>query len=132
MKKLIILSALILSAMFSSPSFADWKKVGNNVIATFYVDYERIRKRGDYVYYWELIDFFKINSSGDLSIQSYNQADCNMFRYKILNAIGYPAHMAEGVEGNGRSQNNPDKNWRYPPPTSANETILKSVCAYAK
>jgi len=32
----------------------------------------------------------------------------------------------------GETSNTPDKNWRYPPPDSVAETILKSVCQYAR
>ena len=31
-----------------------------------------------------------------------------------------------------QNNNEPDKDWNYPPPDSSVETILKSVCAYAK
>jgi hypothetical protein len=128
MKKIIILSTLIFSVMFSSPSFADWKKVGENMNGTFYVDYERIRKRGDYVYYWELLDLPRPDTSGHLSYKLYAQGDCNMFRYKFIISMTYPAPMGEG---NGQTQYEPGK-WEYPPPDSANEVNLKSVCAYAK
>jgi hypothetical protein len=32
-------------------------------------------------------------------------------------------------EGAGETDNNPDKEWRYPFPNSAIETVLKSVCS---
>ena len=57
MKTLTILLAIIFTVMFSSPSFADWKKVSENVDGdTYYVDFERIRKHGGYVYFWDLQD----------------------------------------------------------------------------
>jgi hypothetical protein len=52
MKKLTLLTVLIFSLMFSSTSFADWTKVSSSGggANTFYVDFERIRKHGGYVY----------------------------------------------------------------------------------
>ena len=52
MKTLTILLALTFYVMFSSTSFADWKRVTETVDGeTFYVDFEGIRKHGGYVYY---------------------------------------------------------------------------------
>jgi hypothetical protein len=68
MKTLTLILALILSVMFSSPSFADWKKVGENVIGdTFYVDFDRMRKHGGFVYFWYLTDYLEPTKYGNLS-----------------------------------------------------------------
>jgi len=70
MRKLTILLALVFSVMFSSTSFAEWKKVGENVDGdTFYVDFDRIRKHGGYVYFWSLGDLLKPFESGTLSVK---------------------------------------------------------------
>ena len=62
MKSLTRILALTFSVMFSSTSFAGWTKVAENVSGdTFYVDFERIRKHGGYVYYWRLSDLLKPN-----------------------------------------------------------------------
>jgi len=45
--------------VFSSTSFAEWTKVSENVSTTFYVDFERIRKHGGYVYFLWLSDYLK-------------------------------------------------------------------------
>ena len=128
MKKLIILSTLIFSVTFSSPSFADWKKVGENVAgATFYVDFERIRKHDGYVYWWGLADFLKPSPNGRLSGKSYYQGDCKLFRFKFLSDTYYNTPMGRGEVASG--SNKPDKNWNYPSPNSSSETILKTVCS---
>jgi len=44
-----LLTVLVLS-LLSTPVFADWTKVSENVDGdTFYVDFERIRKHGGYL-----------------------------------------------------------------------------------
>nr|ABZ08246.1 hypothetical protein ALOHA_HF4000APKG2J17ctg1g53 [uncultured marine microorganism HF4000_APKG2J17] len=127
-----LLTVLFLT-VFSTPVFADWTKVGVNEVrnnfTTYYVDFERIKKHDGYVYYWELMDMLKPKSTY-LSLKLYKQGDCKLFRYKILSASGHKEPMGGGTPST--SSNEPEKKWRYPPPNSANESVLKSVCKYAK
>ena len=90
------------------------------------MDYERIRKVDRFVYYWDLMDFLKPYKSGHLSIKSYKQGDCKLFRFKWLSASFHKEPMGGGT---GSVDNNSDKNWRYPAPDRADENILKSVCS---
>ena len=79
-----LLTVLVLS-LLSTPVFADWTKVDENVVGdTFYVDFERIRKHGGYVYWWYLTDYLKPTQPGHLSSKVYNQGDCKSFRRKGL------------------------------------------------
>ena len=133
MRKLtLILTTLIFSVMFSSStSFAEWKKVSENVSGdTFYVDFERIKKHDGYVYYWRLSDYLKPTEHGDLSYKIYNQGDCKKFRYKWLSWSWHKEPMGGGEIG--ETSNTPDKDWKYPPPDSSGEIILKTVCQYAR
>jgi hypothetical protein len=91
-----------------------------------YVDYERIRKVDGYVYYWDMADYLKPNSYGNLSYKSYKQGDCKLFRYKYLSGVSHKEPMGGGT-GDSYSPENPE--WEYPSPDSVNETILKSVCS---
>ena len=125
MKTLIIFLALTFSVMFSSSSYAEWTKVGENIKATFYVDYERIRKNDGYVYWWDLTDFLKPTSQGHLSAKTYSQGDCKLFRVKVLSRSIHKEPMGGGT---GEMINKPDKEWTYPSPNSVNEIILKAVC----
>jgi len=113
--------------MFSSSSYAGWTKVAESVNGdTFYVDYERIRKHDGYVYWWQLHDYLKPELTEILSSKLYLQGDCKLFRVKILGDSHYIEPMGRGTPSN--SSNNPDKEWRYPLPSSSNETVLKQVC----
>jgi hypothetical protein len=127
MKTLIIFLALTFSVMFSSSSYAGWTKVSENVNGRiFYVDFERIRKHDGYVYWWELSDYLKPSKYGDLSGRTYNQGDCKLFRHKVLSDSYYIEPMGRGTPSD--SSNNPDKEWKYPPPNSVAELTLKQVC----
>ena len=131
MRNLTILLALVITVIFSSTSFAEWKKVSEDVNGTtIYVDFERIRKQGGYVYWWDLTDLAKPTKYRDLSWKVYNQGDCQMFRFKYLSDSYYKEPMGGGTPS--ISSNTPDKEWNYPSPNSVDETLLKSVCAYAK
>jgi len=126
MKKLILI-LLFSTVMFSSPSYAGWTKVGENVNGRiYYVDFERIRKHDGYVYYWELSDYLKPSSQGDLSGKVYSQVECSLFRFKILS---YSFHDEPMGGGTGIRVNEPDKEWTYPSPNSVNEAIIKKVCS---
>ena len=128
MKKLFLILTLLFSVMLSSLSYAEWTKAAVSVDGDeFYVDFERIRKHGGYVYYWHLSNYTKPNSMGSLSGKIYNQGDCGIFRVKYLSSSFYKGPMGTG-ELNG-SNNEPDKEWTYPTPNSSVERILKSVCS---
>jgi len=94
---------------------------------TLYVDFERIRKHGGYVYWWELSDLLKPDKDGDWSYKSYNQGDCKLFRSKLLSISLHKVAMGRGTTGVTHNYNNDD--WIYPPPNSSSETIQKSVCS---
>lgn len=129
MKKLLIIPILLFTLMFSSTSYAEWTKVTENVMGvSFYVDFDRIRKHDGYVYYWRLFDYLKPSQYGDLSSKMYVQGDCKQFRYKRLSFSFHKEPMGGGIGETGT----PPDDWKYPPPNSAVEQILKSVCNWVK
>ena len=112
--------------MFSSPSYAEWTKVGESVNGIkIYVDFERIIKHGEYAYWWQLFDYSKPTPAGSLSGKTYNQVDCKLFRFKNLS---YSSHKEPMGGGTGDKINKPDKEWTYPAPNSTSEGILEQVC----
>ena len=127
MKKLTLIFTLLFSTvMFSSPSYAEWTKVSEGVDGSiFYVDFDRIRKRGGYVYFWELIDYLKPDKQGYLSGKVYQQCDCNLLRFKGLSFSFHKEPMGRGT-GETVTPKNPE--WIYPPPDSSFEKILKTIC----
>ena len=129
MKTLLTISTLVFTVMFSSTSFAGWTKVAENVNGTYYVDFERIRKHGDYINFRELVDLLIPDKDGDLSYKLYQRGDCKLFRYKYLSSSNYKRPMGGG---HGEDYNEPDEDWRYPSPYSINEIVLKTVCDYVK
>jgi len=126
MKKLIF-TLLFSTLVFSSPSYAGWTEVSKNVKGnTFYVDFDRIRKHGGYVYFWELGDYLMKPLEGYLSSNTYKQGDCKLFRFKILSISMYTEPMSRGTPSISFE---PNKGWKYPPPNSPARSILKKVCS---
>jgi hypothetical protein len=135
MRKLLALTVLVLTVL-STPVFADWTKVGKNVDGdTYYVDFERIRKHGGFVYFWRLDNLVKPTKYGNLSGKTYIKGDCDdiffkLFRHKYLNALFHKEPMGRGTPSTTYKPKNPE--WKIPRPNSTIETILKSVCRYVK
>ena len=129
MKTLLTITTLVFTVMFSSTSFGEWKGLSRNVSGdTFYVDFERIRKHGGYVYFWDLFDYLKPTIHGHLSSKEYKQGDCKVFRYKSLS---FSFHKEPMGDGTGKVAETPKsmQGWVYPSPKSIDEIVLKSVCS---
>tara|TARA_Y100001936_G_scaffold32258_1_gene30238 strand:+ start:171 stop:464 length:294 start_codon:yes stop_codon:yes gene_type:complete len=92
---------------------------------TTYVDFDRIRKHGGYVYFWRLLDRLTPNDKGTLSSKSYYQGDCKLFRFKYLSISIYKEPMGKGTSENFTYN---DEDWKYPIPDSIIEIILNAVC----
>jgi hypothetical protein len=113
--------------MFSTPSYGEWTWVAKDVNGiTFYVDFERIRKHSGHVHWWTLSDYLKPSIYGDLSDRRYRQGDCKLFRHKILSLSSHKEPMGGGADSGGVTLSH---GWKYPPPNSVDETILKRVCS---
>ena len=122
MKKLILITLLI----FSSPSYAEWTAVTKTSDGyNFYVDFDTIRVVDGYLYFWYLSDFPE-PFEGDLSVITYVQSDCKLFRSKRLQFIYHTENM-----GGGRAQPEEpiEKGWQYPPPDTVMAVVLEEVCS---
>ena len=130
-KKITLGITLLFSTlMFASPAYADWQKVVESESGTtYYVDFDRMRTNGGYVYFWQLGDYLEPNKYGTLSDKVYNQGDCEMFRFKNLS---FSFHKQPMGEGSGNADSPPNPEWMYPPPNTPIEIMLKRVCEFAE
>ena len=121
---------LVLSLMmFSSPSLSDWTQVGKNSLgSTFYVDFERIKEHGKYVYFWNLVDWVEPNVRGNLSNKNYYKGDCDLFRTDWLSMSYHKGSMGEGPEEHVGLPPRESRGWVYPLPDSSLENLLEVVC----
>tara|TARA_B110000967_G_C18757550_1_gene496129 strand:+ start:30 stop:437 length:408 start_codon:yes stop_codon:yes gene_type:complete len=133
MKKLLL---LLFSLILSFNSYGELTKVSRSVDKdSYYIYTDTIRENNGYVYWWDLTDFIEPGpylKGNDIvwtlmSIKTYSQGDCGVFRYKMLSHIDYEQSMAKGK---GKPTNFSNSEWKYPPPGSVSETILNFACDY--
>ena len=132
MKNLILIFTLLVSTvLLSSPSYAEWKKTSESVDGdVFYVDFDGIRKQGEYFYYWSLIDNLKQTEYGHFSTKIYHQADCKLFRDRSLSYVQHKQPMGRGSNDSDFDYTVENAEWDQPPPDSVSEEILKKVCSW--
>jgi len=127
---MLILVAVLTSSCTekdSSPTFSKWTKVRTNSMGTnIYIDFERIRKVDGYTYYWSLLDFPKPSPNDYLSVKTYKQADCKLFRVKTLRLSGYKDPMGNGIE---KPFDTHDEEWDSPISGGPIANDLKKVCS---
>ena len=129
MKKITILLVIIFTFLFSTTSWGDWSYVTENVNGDkFYYDKDRVRKRGKYLYLWELFDSVKRSPTGDLSFTSYTQLDCSIFRYKTLKLQSYNKSMGRGIMTTDKTPKGERGEWKYPQPESTFEIMFNKIC----
>ena len=129
MKILLTPLLLIITLVFSSPSISDWTKVAEIVDGTdYYVDFERIRKKNGYIYFWALSDSPEPCKHGHLSGKTHKKVDCMLMRYQDLSFINYKQSMGLGSEDRENNYSPKNQEWEYPQPDSSSEAILKAAC----
>ena len=129
MKKISIF-ILIYFSFFGSIAFSEMKLVAKNVSgSSFYVDFDSIKKKSGYVYYWSLTDYYQTKSTGTNSIKGFYELDCDLMRYKFLSDHAYSGNMGTGKV---KINNTPDKEWSYNSPGSAGYMVSQKVCDYIK
>ena len=125
MKKITLLLVIIFTFLFSTTSWGDWTFVVETVYGNkFYYDKDRIRKSGKYLYFWELVDYLK-PLQGALSVTSYTELDCSIFRFKNLKFMFFNKSMGEGKMTGDLF---PKEDWNYPKPNTFLETMYNKIC----
>ena len=93
---LLFLFALILSAS----SYGEWTffDIDMEEESAVYIEKNTIKKDNDYVYYWELMDFWEpISFTEDMmSVKVQRQVDCNNMKHQNLSMTFYKKSMGMG------------------------------------
>ena len=128
----IIFFTLILVVINSVNCWGKWSYVVENPITSeqtykaeieYYVDYQTVKKEGDYVYFWELVNISKFSSVK--SVKGLIKLDCEASRILRLNRIFYSLPMGKGVLTDTLNSN---LKWENLPPDSAYSTVAKNLC----
>jgi len=88
-----------------------------------YIDFDNIEIANGYNYFWEMTNYSKPTDE-HLSIATYFEADCGLFRVKPLIFNAYTQEMALGKP----ETLNLKEEWDYPKPYTLGDTILSLIC----
>jgi len=127
MTRLLLITLLLLS---SAPAYAEWVAVTGNKEAgmTAYIDPDTIRRKGNLVKMWELLDFKKAQTEGNLSVLSskvQKEYDCAEERHRMLAFIDYSDNMGRG---NVVHSDSTGYNWEPIAPDTIDLRMWKRVC----
>ena len=126
MHKLLIAALL---AVFSTNVMAEWTKVSDTDNFTNYADFSTIRKSGNTVKMWDLIDFKVVQTLDGrhfLSMAGQDEFDCKAETTRQLAVITYSKNMRAGevVFNSGAMHEEP----RPISPGTEGETLFKVAC----
>lgn len=107
---------------------AKWTGVGGTESQNFYADLTTIRKTGNRVKMWSLLDLKVADttlSKPYLSMKMHNEYDCKLEQYRFLSSSNYSENMGSGDEV---FRNATVADWNPIPPTSAVRALWKAAC----
>ena len=122
---------ILLLTFLSYPCWGEWVLISKNSQGdSTYVDNNSISIKGPYLYYWELLDYKKINEEyGYMSTTIFKEVDCNSTYFQTLQIISFTKPMGEGSI---LRNYNPNKKLVIAPWGSSNYHSLRAVCQYIK
>jgi len=111
---------------------AKWEDFGSHTLhggVDIYFDRVTMRRSGDLVKVWEMLDFKTAQVMGDtrvLSLQSHFEYDCKGARRRLLSSAGFSGHMGKTLIA--ETGNNPGA-WQPAPPGTYPGELRKIACA---
>ena len=120
---------LALVMLIASPAWAGWEHVVQDEDgARFLIDYQTIRKDGNKVKFWQLVNYQKPGTFGEVkyvSTRSRQEYDCKQEQKRVLTFAAFDTWNANGkavftLEETG--------NWTEIPPETIVWEIMKKVC----
>jgi len=126
MKKLFFLLLLISTSSYGQL----WETVVESETNTVYsIDSSSVKREGDIVTYWELVDYKTPLKSGNLVVVSSKSKviqDCKNNRFKVSDLIDYDGHNGMGNVVNVTMVSVTD--WYKGTPDSVNSLLKERVC----
>jgi hypothetical protein len=124
MKKIIFYIFLIIPTL----SYAsNWVEVTKNAEgSSSYVDGQSIKRTGELVTFWSMLNFATKTKQGDLSFKALSTINCKT--REIINKYFY---FYDDWNGNGKataSFPNNDNQWQPIAPDTVNERLLEAIC----
>ncbi len=131
MKRALLITLLVL--MSRGTAYAEWVSVEKDYISpglrTAYVDVDTIRREGNLVSMWQLINFTAMQgnrkTSRFLSTKTYKQFDCVEHRVRLLAFSEFSHRMGTGQRNDGLVDTD---NWLSIEPESINQALWEIAC----
>jgi len=132
----LLITLLVLS---SGPAYAEWVAVENDYLLpglqTLYVDPDTIRREGNLVTMWQLIDFKLMQGNAGmgilgvghriLSTKTHKQFDCAEKRFRVLAVTDFSGNMGTGIPAGVYVDGG---NWVPVEPKSINQALWEVAC----
>jgi hypothetical protein len=93
------LATLAMLTLIGMPAWAGWQIVGSNGVSNLFADNGPIRREGDKVRMWDMIDYREPQERDGMSYRSMKvevEYDCEAQRYRNLSATLHVGRLAEG------------------------------------
>ncbi len=132
-----LITLLVLSTV---PAYAEWVAVEKDYLSperqTVYVESETIRREGNLVTLWQLIDFKWMQGNQGIgplgygphryfSTKTHKQFDCAKQRLRLLAFTEFSLHMGTGTPARGYVDSG---NWLPVEPKSINQALWEIAC----
>ena len=115
--------------LIASPAWADWDFVtGNSYDSKFFIDFQTLRKDGNRVKFWQLMNFSVPNNIGGqnvFSFRSREEIDC---KEETARTLTITAFSEKDGEGRNLGSEGESSKWVHIAPSSTKWTILTRVC----
>ena len=133
----LLITLLVLSSV---PAYAEWVAVEKPYLSpglqTVYVDPDSIRREGNLVTMWQLIDFKWMQGNQGMgplgfgphrffSTKTHKQFDCAEKRLRLLAFMEFSGRMGTGIPAKGYVDNS---NWIRVEPESINHALWEVAC----
>ena len=119
MKKLLL---LLFSLFLSINSYGDWTKIIKHNGSTYYIYFDNIKQKDEYVYWWLMV------SDSEDSSQSYVLSDCGSNRIKPMQSFDYSEPLGKG---DYRVDDIEGESWTYLAPETVPNALNFIACQYA-
>ena len=126
-------SLITLLFLSTVPAYAEWVAVEKDYLLpglrTVYVDPDTIRREGNLVALWQLIDFKTMQGGRSpcrfLSTKTHKEFDCAGKRLRLLAFTDFSRRMGTGIASNGYIDKD---NWLPVEPESINNALWEVAC----
>jgi hypothetical protein len=117
---------LVLTLLVTGSAWAEWVMYSTTATDTFYYDPATIRKDGNIRRVWQLENWGKRGTGGEISRRYRTEYDCKQERYKLL---GFSIHSEPMAGGTVLLTGGEDYRWEAIAPDTVAAIALNIVCA---